>query len=917
MADNTVQILVTSKDDAKPDLDALKARLDALKAEVATARATVDDSDAAAKLDSLSAKLLTLDSKTSNPKISIAGAVSAEAQIHAVEASLEKLDDTNKAGTPGWTSRAAAFAGAASSLTGFGDAITAANPEASMFQRVMAGAGRATGLFEPVVAGATVAAGGLASGLVAAGAGLGVFGLVAKSAYSQAQTALTAYNTAQNTTGAAAAKAMGQYQAAMAALPPSEQAFVKGIEGAQNAWQSFVSANTAGVTQILNQGMGLLPKILSAIQPLLPPVEKALSDIIAQLSKSLDSSGFKSFMDSLAQNTGPAIEKIATAIGHVITGIGGILQAFMPVSQGLLSGLDTITAKFAEWGATLSSHSGFQSLMETFKTETPIAMQILKNLLTVLKNVGSAMAGLSGVGNSKTLLQVLEPLSGILAKLSANQDLVRIALYLLAAADAGKKLSTAVQGIQSAFTVFKTGASLVQDFSSGFQNSAAAASAATGIMGTLGGKLSTVTAAIREQGLAATIASAATKVWTGIQAAFDIVMDANPIFLVVAAIAAVVAVVVLAYTHFQTFRDIVNDVGNAIKTGFLDAFNWLKTAVTDVVSFIGSHWQLLLAIITGPIGLAVLAVKTYWTQIQSAASAAWSAVQSVISTVVNAIKGIITTAFSAWVSLVTAQWNAIKTVTTTVWTAIQTAISTVVNAVKTFLTTAFNAFVSLVTAAWNSVQSATTTIWNAIQTAISTAVNAVKTVLNWFATLGTLFTGWWNSALTAVESVVTTLLSFVSGIPAKIVSALGNLGNLLYSAGASIIQGLINGINSLISTVMSTISSLGSDISSAFSSVLSILSPSKVFEHHGRMIAEGLIQGMDGSRGLVAAASRRLAGSTSMAGQLAALPGAATGPAPPAQVHLQLSGSGDQFLVWLRNSIRIKGGNCQSVLGTG
>jgi hypothetical protein len=33
------------------------------------------------------------------------------------------------------------------------------------------------------------------------------------------------------------------------------------------------------------------------------------------------------------------------------------------------------------------------------------------------------------------------------------------------------------------------------------------------------------------------------------------------------------------------------------------------------------------------------------------------------------------------------------------------------------------------------------------------------------------------------------------------------------------------------------------------------------------------------------------------------------------KMQLELTGSGDQFLVWLRNSIRVKGGNVQSVLG--
>ena len=50
------------------------------------------------------------------------------------------------------------------------------------------------------------------------------------------------------------------------------------------------------------------------------------------------------------------------------------------------------------------------------------------------------------------------------------------------------------------------------------------------------------------------------------------------------------------------------------------------------------------------------------------------------------------------------------------------------------------------------------------------------------------------------------LLSFVSGIPGKILSALGDLGSLLFNAGKRIIQGLINGIGSMIGSVGHAIS---------------------------------------------------------------------------------------------------------------
>lgn len=96
----------------------------------------------------------------------------------------------------------------------------------------------------------------------------------------------------------------------------------------------------------------------------------------------------------------------------------------------------------------------------------------------------------------------------------------------------------------------------------------------------------------------------ATMAWTAVQWLLDAAMAANPIGLVVIAIAALVAGVIYAYTHFAVFRKIVNAV-----------FDWLKGAVVFVIDFVKSHWQLILAIITGPIGIAVYMIHKYWDQI--------------------------------------------------------------------------------------------------------------------------------------------------------------------------------------------------------------------------------------------------------------------------------------------------------------
>lgn len=94
---------------------------------------------------------------------------------------------------------------------------------------------------------------------------------------------------------------------------------------------------------------------------------------------------------------------------------------------------------------------------------------------------------------------------------------------------------------------------------------------------------------------AATIAgTVATGVMTAAQWALNVALSANPVGLVILAIVALVGVIILAWRRSETFRRIVTGAFNAVKSAASAAWNWVKR-----------NWPLLLAIITGPIGLAV------------------------------------------------------------------------------------------------------------------------------------------------------------------------------------------------------------------------------------------------------------------------------------------------------------------------
>jgi hypothetical protein len=73
--------------------------------------------------------------------------------------------------------------------------------------------------------------------------------------------------------------------------------------------------------------------------------------------------------------------------------------------------------------------------------------------------------------------------------------------------------------------------------------------------------------------------TAVTKAFSAVQAVFNAIMAANPIVLVTLAILAVIGVLVLAYKKFEGFRNIVDTVFGAVKTGVTGVYDFFKKYV--------------------------------------------------------------------------------------------------------------------------------------------------------------------------------------------------------------------------------------------------------------------------------------------------------------------------------------------------
>lgn len=515
-------------------------------------------------------------------------------------------------------------------------------------------------------------------------------------------------------TGAALRTAQQQ---ATTALITKQAGGALGAFGRENDTLAGKQQRTAATAENIKAkfGSALLPAFTSLYGTLNSNVLPAVSELADKYAPRLGSS-----LSNLATSAGPklaaALQGIPAFVERLRSGGGGGAE---------LGDLSTNIGKLAT-GAQQASTS-MPSFTDAFSVSNAVLGFAADHIGTLTKLLPVLAFGYAGLKASQLAANVVQTLSlpTKVAEVVVNRQLVQ----------SNRALIASRAGVTTA-TVTNTAAENV-------------------------GMLTRVRAVVSmvAQRVAMVATSAATKAMAAAQWILNAALSANPIALVVIAIAALVAGIVLAYRHSETFRAVVQAAWGAIKTATAATFNFVK---------------------------------------------------NVIVTAFTVVKAVITTYVRIYVSVIRAAWNAARAVTSAVWGAIKAVVSAAIRVVATVVRSQIAVVRTVITTAWNVVRAGTTAVWNGIKTAVRVAINAVVTVVRGLhSKVSGIFSGAGSWLLNAGKKIIGGLINGIESMIGAVKAKLKSLTNLipkvkgppkkdaklLQSAGRSIIQGLIDGFN--------------------------------------------------------------------------------------------------------------------------
>lgn len=204
--------------------------------------------------------------------------------------------------------------------------------------------------------------------------------------------------------------------------------------------------------------------------------------------------------------------------------------------------------------------------------------------------------------------------------------------------------------------------------------------------------------------------------------------------------------------------------------------------------------------------------------------------------------------------------------------------------------------------------------WDHIFKYIKWQIENIGKAIDWFKTLPQKFGTWFKGARDGATKKLGELVDWVKGLPNRITSALGKTGDLLYNAGAWVIQGLINGIVSKFNSLRDILGSVTRaipDWKGPFDKDKVLLTPA------GTAIMGGLIKGITGQlpalRATLGAVTATIAPGTRLRANVSASGG--TSPLSAAQSPLSLVRTSSVVTAPVHAGGVSSGGSTQVVLG--
>lgn len=209
------------------------------------------------------------------------------------------------------------------------------------------------------------------------------------------------------------------------------------------------------------------------------------------------------------------------------------------------------------------------------------------------------------------------------------------------------------------------------------------------------------------------------------------VFAANPVLIVVAVLAAIVAAFIHLWNTSESFRNFWINLWNGITSTLSSAWETIKNIITVGIMLIAS-------IISAAVQIITLPWRFIWENCKEYIIEAWNYIKAAVSSALGVISSVISNAWNIIANYLTRILSNIKNKFVSEWNAIKSHVSSAINGIKSSISNGLNGAKSTVTGVLNSIRSAFSSVWDGCKNIVGNAIGHIKSLMNFSWSLPSL-----------------------------------------------------------------------------------------------------------------------------------------------------------------------------------
>jgi len=333
----------------------------------------------------------------------------------------------------------------------------------------------------------------------------------------------------------------------------------------------------------------------------------------------------------------------------------------------------------------------------------------------------------------------------------------------------------------------------------------------------------------------------------------NVVLAANPIILIVAAVALLIVGIVLLIKNWDAVKDKFREVWNNIMVKvddikfkiwlFLENLKLKWIEIWDKIKAFAKAWwdtfldvmktmfRLLLAVFTGGLSEIALFIYKNWDEIKEKTIAVWTSVKEWFATMWTAIK-----------DKATEIWDSLKVWFATFWETLKESFAVALRGILAVITFGMSEVGIFVAKNWDEIKEKTIAVWESVKEYIAELwASIVETATNIFSTIKTKVLEIWESIKTSVSAAITNVITFVTELIDKLNTLFWDLVEKVKTIFTNMVKAIQEKFDDVKTAVLKVITDIKTKIIEKIGDFIQI----------GKDLLAGLIKGLvDGAVGI-------------------------------------------------------------------